>query len=80
MADKQNETKATTTKVEVAKIEEGEMAVKLTTDVSGGLGNHKEGTVLRGLSFSAFNTITQGGLGVALKAGSLADGSDTVTE
>ena len=51
------------------KIEEGERAVRLRYDISGGLGDHKEGTVLRNLSFSAFNTLVQGGGHEHIEAG-----------
>ncbi len=53
----------------MSKIEEGVLAVKLTGDVSGGLGEHKAGTTLRNLSPSAFNTLVHGGFGEALKSG-----------
>lgn len=52
------------------KIAEGELAVRLTSDIKGGLGAHKKGTVLRNLSQSAFTGLTQGGGHEALKAGS----------
>ena len=58
------------------KIAEGELAVRLTNDIHGGIGDHKEGTVLRHLSPSAYNTLVQGGHGEALKAGE--DASEAV--
>jgi hypothetical protein len=63
---------------DTSKVQEGELAVRITKEggISGGLGNHKEGAVLRHLSHSAFNTLTQGGLGDPLEAG--ADASDAV--
>ena len=59
MADKKEESGA--------KIDDGELAVRLTRDIEGGIGVHEKGTVLRRLSPSAFNTLTQGGFGTALK-------------
>lgn len=47
---------------EKTKIADGEYAVKLTADISGGIGTHEKGTVLRNLSFSAFNTLVCGGM------------------
>lgn len=40
-----------------------ERKVKLTKDINGGLGTHKKGSVLTGLSQSAFLTITRCGMG-----------------
>jgi hypothetical protein len=59
-----------------AKVRDGEYAAKLTSDISGGIGNHKSGTKLRNLSSPAFNTLIQSGLATGLKAG--ADVSDAV--
>lgn len=42
-------------------IPDSEFAVKLTSDIRGGIGNHEKGTVLRNLSQSAFNTLVCGG-------------------
>jgi hypothetical protein len=55
----------------MSKIAEGELAIRVTSEdgLSGGLGRHKKGAVLRGLSQAAFNTITMGGLGEAVPAG-----------
>lgn len=60
------------------KVQEGELAVRITKEggISGGLGNHAEGKVLRNLSQSAFTTLTQGGLGEQVNAGE--DASDAV--
>jgi hypothetical protein len=58
------------------RIVDGEWAVKLTKDIQGGIGNHKEGTVIRNLSFSAFNTLVQGGFAQRLNAGD--DATDAV--
>lgn len=55
------------------KIEDGEFAVRLNSDISGGIGEHKKGTVLRNLSSSAFIGLTQGGGHTALKPGASAD-------
>lgn len=49
-------------------IAEGEYAVKLTQDISGGIGNHEKGTVLRNLSFSAYNTLVCSGMGKRVKS------------
>lgn len=35
-------------------IQEGERAIRLNSDITGGLGKHKKGTVLRNLSQAAF--------------------------
>lgn len=53
------------------KIGEEELAVKIIAEegITGGLGNHPKGTVLRQLSQSAFNTLTTGGFGEALEPG-----------
>jgi len=56
------------------KVQPGELAVKLTHDITGGVGNHSAGTVLRHLSISAYNTLVYGGGHDALKEG------DAVTE
>lgn len=45
----------------MSKIEEGELAVRLKTKITGGIGNHPEGTVLRNLSASAYNTLVHAG-------------------
>lgn len=62
-------------KAEVA-LPEGELAVVLTSDIDGGVGSHKKGTRIRNLSFSAFNTLVQGGF--AKKLGKGSDVSDAV--
>jgi hypothetical protein len=49
-------------------IPEDEYAVKLTQDISGGLGNYPKDTVLRGLSYSSFNTLTCTGLAKRVKS------------
>lgn len=53
-----------------SKIAEGELAVRLTSDITGGLGNHAKGAVLRDLSESAYNTLVQAGGHQALPPGS----------
>ena len=42
-------------------IQDGELAARLKYDITGGLGKHPKGTVLRNLSQSAFIGLTQGG-------------------
>lgn len=78
MAESAKDTEAQSKKVAAAlgmnsedagKIAEGELAVKLKYDIQGGLGDRKEGQVLRNLSFSAYNTLVQAGGHEALKAG-----------
>ena len=54
---------------ESGKLPEGEFAVELTSDISGGVGNHKKGTRIRHLSHSAFNTLVQGGFAKKLSKG-----------
>lgn len=71
MADK-NESTTKAAEADADKIREGELAVKLTSDINGGIGKHKKGTILRNLSPSACNTLTQGGFGEKLKAGASA--------
>lgn len=61
------------------KIEEGELAVRLTSDIEGGLGKHEKGAVIRNLSFSAFNTLTTVGGHQPLEAGT-AVSSDKVAD
>lgn len=61
-------------------VAEGELAVKLTSDISGGLGNHAKGRKLRNLSISAFNTIVHGGFGEELKAGESAVNAEDAEE
>ncbi len=62
---------------DATKIEEGERAVRLRYDIAGGLGDHKEGTVLRRLSYSAWNTLHRAGGHRNLEAGTDA-GEDAV--
>lgn len=66
MADEQN------------KVQEGELAVKLTSAITGGLGNQPKGKVLRYLSESAFNTLAHSGFATVLNPGE--DASDSVEE
>lgn len=65
------------------KIAPGELAVELTSDISGGLGVHSKGTKLRNLSESAFTTLTAG-FGKAIPEGtevkSAEDASAPTTE
>jgi hypothetical protein len=56
------------------KIEDGELAVRLTSDISGGLGTHKKGTVLRRLTKAVFDGLTLAGGHEELKAGATASG------
>jgi hypothetical protein len=62
------------------KIEEGELAVRLNSDINGGLGRHKKGTVLRHLSSSAFIGLTQGGGHETLKAGASGKGVEDAVD
>lgn len=53
------------------KIAEGELAVRLKSKISGGVGTHDKGAILRNLSPSAFNTLVNGGGHEALAAGTI---------
>lgn len=55
----------------MSKIAEGELAVRITSDdgISGGLGPHPKGAVLRNLSESAYNTLVNTGLAEPVAAG-----------
>lgn len=59
-----------------------EYAVKLTSDIKGGVGNHKKDTVLRNLSYSAFNTLTCGGFAkrvMSTESGDIVDFAEETT-
>jgi hypothetical protein len=67
----------------MSKIEEGELAVKLTSDITGGLGAHKSGAVLRNLTESAYIGLVNAGGHEPLKAGTQitdAKAVDTTTD
>jgi hypothetical protein len=57
----------------------GELAVELTSDISGGLGVHKSGTKLRNLSESTFTTLTAG-FGKAIPEGTALASAEDVSE
>ena len=60
-----------------------EFAVKLGSDISGGLGSHKSGTVLRNLSEASFNTLVGMGVGhrrvKSTSSGDVVDFDNTTT-
>ena len=63
-------------------IPDDEYAVKLTKDITGGIGNYPKDTVLRNLSFSAFNTLTCTGMAKRVKStesGEIVDFADATT-
>lgn len=43
------------------KYEKGERVIELTSDITGGMGKHKKGKILRGLSISSFVGLKAGG-------------------
>lgn len=57
-------------------IADGELAVRLSQDISGGLGNHPKGSVMRNLSEATFNTLTHTNMATAIPAGSSAEPVD----
>ena len=66
----------------MSKIQEGERAVKITSEdgITGGLGSHPKGAVLRNLSESAYNTMVGGGLAEPVEPGTeVRDATDAAT-
>lgn len=59
-----------------SKIEEGEFAVRLTSDIKGGHGDHSKGAVLRRLTQASYTSLTGAGFGDGIPAGTEVDDGD----